>query len=435
MRTGEAAPAELRRGFRRARAGSTALLLALFTIGFFQRFAPATFAEPISAAFGVSAAQLGLFAAGNFWVYTVMQVPAGLLIDRYGTRLVVAVGGAVTSAGTLLLAWAPGFGLAAVGPLLVGLGTSGIFVGLLKSNATWFPERHYGVVTGITMFVGNLGSIVAEGPSAVLLTVFTWRSIFLVVGLLAAATTVLVLVVVRDSPEAAGYPDVLPRPAAPAEAEPANGRHRLRSALASRQVWLVFFAVIGTNGTFYAFSGLWGVPVLTDSFGLSNAAASAYTTIGLVVYGCGNILLGLLSDRLGRRRPVILVCSASAVAGWAGFAFLPWSPGWSAVVLYALVGLAGAQVVPAFAAVKESTAPSAAATALGVVNVGAFLASGVIQPVFGWILDARPGSTAGLSHPVLADYRWALLVPLALSVAGACCALAVRETFRRGPDH
>ncbi|WP_052583820.1 MFS transporter [Saccharomonospora iraqiensis] len=408
--------------FRWARAVALGLLLALFTIGFFQRFSPATFSAPIGAEFGLSAAQLGVFAAANFWVYTAMQVPVGVLIDRYGTRLVVCAGGAVTALGTVVLGVAPGYGVALLGPMLVGLGTSGIFVGLMKFNATWFPAYRYGLVTGLTMFVGNLGSILAEGPSAGLLSVLSWRSIFLTVGVVSMVVTVAAWFTVRDTPEARGFPRVV----APAPSgDGSSGGSVLRDVVRSRQLWAVFFAVVGTNGTFYAFSGLWGVPMLRDSFDLDNRSAALYTTVALAVYGVGNLAVGFVSDRMGRRRPLILACSVSALLGWAGLVWAPWEPGVSAIVLYVLVGLAGSQVVVGFAAVKESFPPAVAATALGVVNVGAFLASGLIQPVFGAVLDVLAGDSAR----ALGDYRVALGIPLVLAVVGFVFSLRVRETL------
>ncbi len=142
-----------------------------------------------------------MFAAANFWVYTAMQVPVGVLIDRDGTRLVVCAGGAVTPLGTVVLGVAPGYGVALLGPMLVGLGTSGIFVGLMEFNVTWFPAHRYGLVTGITMFVGDLGSILAEGPSPGLLSVLSWRSIFLI-----AATAVAWSTSARSSPPGSSSP-------------------------------------------------------------------------------------------------------------------------------------------------------------------------------------------------------------------------------------
>lgn len=414
------------RRYRRLRALSFGSLLALFVVGFFQRFSPATFAQSISTEFSLTASQLGLFAAVNFWVYTALQVPAGVLIDRYGTRLFVGVGGLLTAAGPIVIATASHYRVALVGSALIGLGTCGIFVGLMKNNAAWFPARRYGLITGITMFVGNLGSMAAQEPAAALLTIFSWRTIFLALGVLSVGVSLAAVVLVRDSPVAAGFA----RGSKTRDLQ--SQRVPIKRIVRNRQLWLTFVAVIGTNGTLYAFAGLWGVPLLTEGFEINNAGAARYTLLALAAYGCGNLVIGDISDRVGRRKPFIVLCSAGAVVGWVGLAFLPWELGWSAAVLYLLVGFAGSQVVPAFAAVKEAVSPAAAATSLAVVNVGAFLGAGLIQPAFGRVLDVLSGGGAGAD---LDDFRVALLIPAALAVLGLACSCFTTETRPAGGDY
>ena len=170
---------------------------------------------------------------------------------------------------------------------------------------------------------------------------------------------------------------------------------------------------------------MWGVPLLTEGFRIDVADAARYTLLALAAYGVGNLVIGDLSDRVGRRKPFIVLCSISAVVGWIGLAFLPWAPGWSATVLYLLVGFAGAQVVPAFSAVKEAVPPAAAATSLAVVNVGAFLAAGLIQPAFGRVLDTLADDGAVVD---LAAFRVALLIPTALAGLGLACSCFTTET-------
>lgn len=408
--------------FRRIRTLSFGLLLALFVLGFFQRFSPATFGQPISTEFSLTASQLGLFAAVNYWVYTAMQVPAGVVIDRFGTRICVGVGGFLTAAGSIMIATASEYWVTLAGSALIGLGTCGIFVGLMKNNTEWFPARRYGLITGITMFVGNLGSMIAQEPAAVLLTVFSWRTLFLALGVLSIGVSLAAVVFVRDSPAAAG----LVMTSTGREPKlPQLERLSLNRVVRNRQLWLAFVAVIGTNGTLYAFAGLWGVPLLTEGFRIDVADAARYTLLALAAYGVGNLVIGDLSDRVGRRKPFIVLCSISAVVGWIGLAFLPWAPGWSATVLYLLVGFAGAQVVPAFSAVKEAVPPAAAATSLAVVNVGAFLAAGLIQPAFGRVLDTLADDGAVVD---LAAFRVALLIPTALAGLGLACSCFTTET-------
>ncbi|MCZ7416908.1 MFS transporter [Streptomyces sp. WMMC897] len=402
------------RADRRARARrllAWSVLAGCFLLGFFHRFAPATFADALSTDLDVTDAQLGALASWHFWTYTAAQIPAGLLVDRYGTRRCVAVGSTVTALGALLLAVAQNLVTASAGPLLTGAGLSVVFVGIMKFNAAWFSPERYGLVTGVTMLLATCGAVAAGSPTAWLLEHFHWRALFAVAAAAGLALSLAVAALVRNHPS----------DAAPAEAPADRGGARggLRDAFRSRALWPLLLATAGTNGTFYAFSGLWGVPLLTDTRGLSNTAAAWYTTAALTVYGIGCLAIGVWSDRAGRRKPFVLGTSAMALTGWACLALLPWDAGWQGLALYALVGAAASQVTVSFAALKEAVPAHIAATALAILNAGCFGVSAALQPLFGLVLDAGHG------------WDWALALMAGTSALGLLAARASRETFCR----
>lgn len=320
-------------------------LAGCFLLGFFHRFAPATFAGVIAADLGASSVALGTVFSFHFWVYTAAQIPAGLLVDRYGIRWCVAVGTLVTAGGSALLAAAPGVMVAGLGPALTGAGLSVVFVGIMKFNALWFRPEIYGVVTGVTMLLATLGAIVAGAPMAGLLEHYDWRLLFGVAALVGVVFSFAVALVVRDRAHTA----------AAAECP------RLGWALSQRALWPLLLATLGTNGTFYAFAGLWGVPVLVAGRGLSNTAAVWYVTAAMATYCLGCLGIGVVSDRVGLRKPFVLATSALAVVGWCALAFLPWRPGWQAAALYVAVGAAAhtsaiaSMIVPALVGLVAAT--------------------------------------------------------------------------------
>jgi sugar phosphate permease len=311
----------------------------------------------------------------------------------------------------------------------------------MKNNTVWFAPGSYGVMAGVTMLLANVGSVLASGPSAAVLRWLSWRDLFAAAGMVSLVLAVGVYLVARDLPEHAGFSPVvtLPRPHQHRSNRPKLGERSLRGDLnrvrTIRGLWPAFWAAIGTNATFYAFAGLWGIPLLTDGFGLPNSDAALYTTLGLLAYGIASFVIGLYSDRLGRRKPLIIAASVAAVVGWLALGVLPWSPGWSGLALYLLVGLAGCQVVVAFANVKELVPTRLAATALAVVNFGVFLGAALIETLFGSILDTlRRGTSTGPRHYPLSDYRAALWLPIAVSVLGLLMSLRCRETRSRNHD-
>lgn len=382
-----------------------AVLAACFLLGFFHRFAPATFADSVAASLGASSTTLGILFSWHFWVYTAAQIPAGMLVDRYGVRWTVFSGSIVTACGSYVLATADTALMASVGPALTGAGLSVVFVGIMKFNAMWFRPENYGLITGLTMLLATSGAILAGTPMALLLEHFEWRVLFALAAVAGLALSTCVALFVRDATNNK------------MRGEPAGSAlGGLSKALSQKAMWPLLFATVGTNGTFYAFAGLWGVPVLTDSRGIEHSSAVWYVTAAMVVYCAGCLGIGVISDKVGCRKPFLFGTSVLAVIGWGGLTLLPWQAGWQALILYILVGAAASQVTVSFAALKESVPERVSATALAILNAGVFGASAALQPLFGVTLDS--------------GFAWntALGLMLLTSLVGLICASFIRET-------
>lgn len=203
-----AAPAFSATRFEITRWSVFAVLVVAYMSVYFHRMAPGVVAGELMASFQTTGAALGSLAAMYYYVYTAMQVPAGVLADTVGIRAVAALGNVVAGVGSILFGLAESFEMASAGRFLVGLGVSVIFVGLMKSNTVWFSERRYGLVSGLTLFLGNLGSVLAAGPLAFALTLWSWREVFVGLGIGSLLFGVLSLLIVRNRPEDAGFPSL-----------------------------------------------------------------------------------------------------------------------------------------------------------------------------------------------------------------------------------
>lgn len=182
------------------------ILVISYMLVFFHRMAPAAVASDLMQSFHTTGAALGSLAAMYYYVYTAMQVPSGILADTLGPRVSVTIGSLVAGAGSILFGLADDFAMASVGRFLVGLGVSVVFVGLMRSNAVWFSDRHYGRVSGLTLLLGNLGSIMAAAPLAWALGVLSWREIFVGIGVMSLLMSVITWLAVRNQPQEAGFP-------------------------------------------------------------------------------------------------------------------------------------------------------------------------------------------------------------------------------------
>lgn len=388
--------------FVRARRVVFGVALAGYVLSFFHRTAPAAIAGELAGAFAINSAILGTLAATYFYVYTLLQVPVGVLADTLGPRRLLIAGSLVAAAGSLLFGLAPVWQVAALGRTLVGIGVSVAFIALLKISAVWFPPERFATLNGVTMFAGNLGAVLAGAPLAWVVTQTSWRAVFVALAALSAALAAVTWWRVRDRPDALGFAPVVPAPAAGARATPWT--HALAGVLRNAATWPGFFVNIGIGGSFLAFAGLWAVPFLEQTRGMSRVTASFHASLLLLGVAFGALIVGVVSDRLSNRRGVMRVYTFAYALSW-----LPWLlhvdwPLAATLAWFFLMGL----LIPGFTLTwtiaKEVNRPEHSGIATAVVNVGIFLGAGLLQPAVGAMLDQVRASgdlTAGWDRGIL----------------------------------
>lgn len=400
----------------------------LFLIAFFHRVAPGVMAKELMQTFGVSGAVIGLLSATYFYSYAGFMVPAGLLIDAFGVRKVVAAGGVVMGAGTLLMGGATGSPALFTGRFAVGLGATVTFIGALKIAATWFPPSRFGFLSAITATVGVLGALIAAAPLAALVAMAGWRGAFWVVGIVTLAGAVLCLLVVRDRPERERTEQ------APPPASLAVVMRGMAQVLRNRHTWppfLGFFCLYTALGNLM----LWMVPYLRDVYGLGNTRAAVYASATPLALLFAAPLTGYVSDEIlkARKLPYTLL-SGSQFALWAAFvATLGVLPLWAVYMLFFAMGLVGAAFVLTWPIGREVNPPALAGIAVAVVNLGGFLGAAVTQGPIGALLDARwMGAMAdgARAYPMEA-YRAAFLVCATFVLAATLLSFLLRETRGR----
>lgn len=392
-----------------------------YVLSFFQRFAPAGIAQDLAAAFQTSAASLGLLAATYFYVYTVMQVPTGVLVDTLGPRRILALGGVIAGLGSLLFGTAESLALALTGRLLVGLGVSVVFLAMLKLIALWFDESRFATLVGVGMLVGNLGSMLAGAPLSWAAQTSGWREVFVGVGLASLVLAGLCAWVVRDRP---------PGAPAPVPASRAAVLAALGSVLRNRATWPPMLVNTGTSGAFFIFAGLWTVPFLMQVHGLTRAQAAAHLSLWFGSFAVGSLLLGALSDRLGRRKPVMLLTTHVFAAIWLWLLTGEAMPLAASYVLFGVLGVMTAGFTLAWSSAKEVNPPQLSGMSTSLTNMGSFLAAAVLQPVVGALMDARWDGRLqdGARIYDLAAWQTGLWVVVVCALVGACSAWFVVET-------
>lgn len=398
-----------------------AVVIAAYVLSFFHRFAPAGIAGDLAAAFQTSAASLGVLAATYFYIYTIMQVPTGVLVDTLGPRRILVTGSLLAAAGSLMFGLAPDLTAAMIGRTLIGLGVSVVFIAMLKLIALWFDERRFATMVGLAMLIGNAGSILAGTPLAAVAEMASWRAVFVgaagVSLLIAAASWVLI----RDNP---------PR----GDDRPRFDRTAIMSGLTgvlrNRDTWPPVIVNFGLTGSFFAFGGLWLTPYLTNIHGMDRVTAAGHLSLYFAGFALGCLATGSLSDRLGRRKPVLLGSGIVICGFWALWLSAISMPLWVTYTLFGLMGLATAGFSLTWACAKEVNPPQLSGMSTSVTNMGGFLAAALMQPAVGYAMDLGWDGTMANGVRQYGEQGFLLGMALiaALAVLGTVASLFVRET-------
>lgn len=381
--------------------------------------------------FGVSSALLASMAVAQLVVYALLQVPVGVLLDRYGPRALVVTGACGMAVGQTVLALAPSAGYVLAGRVLVGAGDALTFVSVVRLVPAWFAVRRVPLMTQLTGSVGQLGQVLSAVPVVALLHVAGWRATFLSVAAVGLVASVAVLAVVRDAPAAgpARPAGLLRRPwRRDPRAAPPRERGALRAVLRDPGARLAFWMHFAGQFSNHVVVLLWGYAFFVEGQGRTAGEASALLTLNVVAAVVAGPVVGLVVGRHpGARMPLALGTAVAIGLAWLAVT-LPATPVPLVVlgVFVVVVGVGGPTSLVAFDVARSCTPPARLGTATGFVNTGGFVGALVTMLAVGVVLDRAGGGARDL-EAFRAAFAWVAL-PWAVGVLGM---LLGRRSARR----
>lgn len=361
---------------------ATALLVYLAAV--FHRTSLGVASLEASERFHLGPAALGTFTVLQVAVYASMQVPTGLLVDRYGARRVLTASALLMGLGQLLFAFATSYPLGLLARGVLGVGDAMTFVSVLRLVAAHFPARRYAVFASFTGSLGALGNLASTVPLSLLLASAGWTTTFAIAGAATALYSVVLILRVRDNPIG-----VMP--------EPVDRTESLRTVLTQvSHAWrtpgtrLGFWVHFSTMFAPAMLGLLWGFPYLVEAQGLSEPTAGL--VLSLLVVGAivaGPAVGTVISRHPEWRTPMVVSYVTTALGVWT--VLLGWpgghAPLWLLVAAFAFLSLGGPVSAIAFALARDYNPMHRVGTATGVVNVGGFVAITVTALAVGLLLD------------------------------------------------
>lgn len=383
--------------------------------------------------FDADASSLSLFAVIQLAVYGGMQIPVGLLLDRFGARPIITIGMALMAVGQVVMAFAVDVPTAILARMLLGAGDAAVFPSVLRMIATWFPTKRAPVMVQVTGIVGQSGQLLSLLPMAALLHATTWTVAFGSLAGLGVLFTVLTFAIIRNHPPSVDSDVSVDTETGSIQVvrSAADLREGFRESWSHPGTRLAFWSHFTTPFAGTAFALLWGFPFLTAGEGLTPAMAStvisAFVIFGMLV----GPVIGALSARHPLRRSRMLVLPVIALQAVAWIAVAAWpgpAPLWLLFALALALATGGPASMIAFDHARTHNPSHRLSTATGIVNGGGFIAGLIAIYLIGLAMDLQGAGTPATYS--LEAFRLAFLTQLPIWGLGALFIVIERRRTR-----
>lgn len=392
------------------------MVLFTYLIMSSQRTAPGLITEQIMFEFQVTATTIGLIASIQFFVYTGLQIPMGMMADRFGPNFFLIIGTILTGIGTIIYSVGTHEAILFFARALAGIGDATIWVNMVLILGHWFSAKEFSRLIGIAAMTGSVGYVLATVPFALLIDFLGWRTAFLLKGILLCLCGILLYFILsKKSDQPVQQMN---------EIEKENMWSILRRIVSSRQAWALFLCHFGIVGTYVGFISSWGVHYGINIYGMSRSEASQLILIGLIGAIIGSPMASWLSSRLGMIKKPYIVVHIILLLCWSTFLVLNGNPPYFLLIaLFFIIGLSYGGNALTFATVRKTFPLKESGIVSGFANTGGFLSAILLPSIFGKVLDYFQ-TVSGNFHD---GYAYGFIIPAIFALIGLIGVLTLTE--------
>ena len=389
---------------------------------YLARVAPGVMHRSLQLDFGINEAGFGILTASFYVPYIIMQIPVGLTVDRLSIRGILTVMSLVTALGCCVFGLADGLLMASVGRMLIGFSAAFAFVSSLRLATSWFPPVMLGLLAGLTQALGMLGAAAGEAPVSFLVANVGWRHSMLIIAFLFIALAGLLYQFVRDRPGSQRR-QVKPH-------DNVSIFESLRIILSHRQTWLNALYAGFLFGPTAVIGEQIGPAYLEYGRGLTAQSAAFATGLIFIGWGISGPVSGWLSDKMGRRKPLMIASALCGLVLTTLFVFYPDMNKTSAYLIFFAFGVTNTGVAIAYAVSTEIQDRNVIGTSIAFTNMISIFIGALMQPLVGLLVDIASGSRAyNVEKLLLSDFQAGLRILPISSLVALILAFTVKETY------
>lgn len=397
------------------------LAASFFFYKYLIQVSPSVMTEDLMKAFNIHGAGLGNLSAFYFYAYLIMQIPVGVLLDKYSPRLLTTAAILLCGCSTFLFAQVDNLWVASIYRALMGAGAAFAAVSCFKLAALWFSPKRFALVSGMFMTAAMLGAVGGQMPLSLLVQKEGWRHALEIIGVIGIALSVAYYLILRDKTTSHDVPSPTHK----------KGNYHFREIVTHKQAWLLSLYSGLAFAPISVFGGLWGVPFLETAYHISRTDAAMAISCVFIGFAVGAPFWGWFSDYIQRRKPVLFTGTFSALICLSIVLYSPSQILSILMVLLFFFGFGTSGFFTSFAMIRELFPITLVATVLGVMNTFNSVFEALFEPLVGFILDWTWAGTIinGMHRFSLLGYRCSLLLlPTALAVA-LLCLIFIKETY------
>ena len=398
------------------------LASSFYLYEFFLRVMPTVITSELMNAFSIGTGQLGQLLGCFFYAYALMQLPAGLLCDRYGAKNCLVSAVFVCAMSILAFQWTDNFSIASLSRLAIGAASAFAFIGPLALSNRWFPADKQALITGCVQIMGCVGAVIAGGPIRSLVESIGWRSATYYSGIIGVVLTILFFLILKNEPDDHvnthsqsndHTPDIL---------------STLKIVTTNKVNWYIGFAAFGSWTAVAIFAESWGVPFLNILQGQTDDASASQLMWVWIAMAIASPLAGWFSDYVKERvRPTMFLLAMGLVASIVLIVFQPHNTYLVSFLLF-LIGASSAAQPITFGLINDLNSKETMATAIALNNMVLVCSTGALTPISGYILEYYSSSASSLPTTI-APYQAAfMIVPVSIAVCMIVFYTMVKET-------
>lgn len=396
---------------------------------YIARVIPSVITQQLAHTFSANAFTLGTLSAFFYYAYAPMQIPAGLLIDKFGSGKLLTIASLTTAIGCFIFASANNIYIADFSRFLLGLGSAFSFICTIKLITMWFPEKNFGLLTSITQALGMFGAIFGIGIISHAVEKMRWRFCVTSVGAIFIILSIITTAIIMRNKITLNQQS---------HTKATNQSKKtvlecLKTVTKNPQSWINVIYVAALYAPISAFCEFWGTSYLRSVYAISikNAASGvSFIFLGWII---GAPIMGYISDKIGKRRPLMIASAFAGLIFLSAILYLPKLPVIDVFILLFLFGLTNPGVAISYTLAGEINPGFAAGTSIALANMASVAFGPLGQPLIGWLLDMhwQGAMLNGIRYYSATNFRAAMSVLIIWMLIACVSSFFIKETYCR----